>query len=184
MHISDYRGKIPFLMIHLHIFIYDFFYGLCRYMVKRKFAFTFEFTFYYLFTSVNIDMVNNDIEVPSGQLKRFNQSLIDPKCLLKIAATSFCFDNNLSFRSNVIFYCILLFLLEKYGPKWLRIIINTKFLKVLKVYLFRFANRFRCHLNLKISLAFFWLISIVFETRSDHYFLPNVLIKMRFLISW
>ena len=57
----------------------------------------------------------DDIEVSSGQLKRFKESVIDPKCLLKIAATSFCFDNNLSFSSNIIFSCILLFLFEKYG---------------------------------------------------------------------
>ena len=57
----------------------------------------------------------DDIEVTSGQIKRFKESVIDPKCLLKIAATSFCFDNNLSFSSNLIFSCILLFLFEKCG---------------------------------------------------------------------
>ena len=31
----------------------------------------------------------DDIEVSSGQLKRFKESVIDPKCLFKIAATSF-----------------------------------------------------------------------------------------------
>ena len=56
----------------------------------------------------------DDIEVSSGQLKRFNKSVIDPKCLLKVDATSFCFDDNLSFSSNI-FSCILLFLFEKYG---------------------------------------------------------------------
>ena len=56
----------------------------------------------------------DDIEVSSGQLKRFNKSVIDPKCLLKVDATSFCFDDNLSFSSNM-FSCILLFLFEKYG---------------------------------------------------------------------
>ena len=56
----------------------------------------------------------DDIEVSLDQLKRFKESVIDPKCLLKIAATSFCFDNNLSFSSNVIFSGIRLFLLEKY----------------------------------------------------------------------
>ena len=39
----------------------------------------------------------DDIEVFSDQLKRFNESVTNPKCLLKIAATSFCFDNKLSF---------------------------------------------------------------------------------------
>ena len=56
----------------------------------------------------------DDIEVSLGQLKRFNKSVIDPKCLLKVDATSFCFDDNLSFSSNI-FSCILLFLFEKYG---------------------------------------------------------------------
>ena len=32
----------------------------------------------------------DDIEVSSNQLKRFNESLIDPKCLLETAVTSFC----------------------------------------------------------------------------------------------
>ena len=56
----------------------------------------------------------DDIEVSSGQLKRFNESVIDPTCSLKVEATSFCFDNNLSFSSNIIF-SILLFLFEKYA---------------------------------------------------------------------
>ena len=51
----------------------------------------------------------DDVEVSSGQLKGFYKSLIDPKYLLKVEATSFCFDNNLSFSSNIN-SCILLFL--------------------------------------------------------------------------
>ena len=54
-------------------------------------GFKFEFTLYCLYTSVKGKFFNNDIEVSWGQLKRFNQALIDPKCLLKIAAISFCF---------------------------------------------------------------------------------------------
>ena len=57
----------------------------------------------------------DDTEVFSDQLKRFNESIIDPKCLLKITSTSFYFDNNLFFSSNIIFSCILLFLFKKYG---------------------------------------------------------------------
>ena len=45
----------------------------------------------------------DDIDVFSGQLKRFKESVIDPKCLSKIAATSFYFDNSLSFSSNIIY---------------------------------------------------------------------------------
>ena len=31
----------------------------------------------------------DDIKVPSSQLKRFNEPVIDPKCLLKVEARSF-----------------------------------------------------------------------------------------------
>ena len=187
MHISDYRGKIPFLRLQLHIFIYNSFYGLCRYIVKRKSAFDFECSLYCLYTSVKGNFFNNDVEVSSGQLKRFNQSVIDPKCLLKIPATSFCFYNNLSFSSNIIFSCILLFLFEKYGlhafQNGLELWSTLSFSKYCNlVYLVRFANRFHCHLNLKMSLGFFWLICLVFETRSDHYLLLKVPIKMGFSI--
>ena len=51
----------------------------------------------------------NDIEVFSGQLKRFKESIVDPKCSLKIAAAYFCFDNNLSFSSNIKFLKVLEF---------------------------------------------------------------------------
>ena len=63
----------------------------------------------------------DDTEVSSGQLKRFNESVIDPKFSLKVEATSFCFDNNLSFLSNIIFFVFhyilyfFLFLYEKYS---------------------------------------------------------------------
>ena len=58
---------------------------------------------------------SNDILVSSDQLKRFDESVVDPKCLLRIYATSFCFGKNLSYSSNIIFSCILLFLFKKYG---------------------------------------------------------------------
>ena len=57
----------------------------------------------------------DDILVSSDQLKRFDESVVDPKCLLRIYATSFCFGKNLSYSSNIIFSCILLFLFKKYG---------------------------------------------------------------------
>ena len=37
--------------------------------------------------------VLDDIELSLGHVKRFSESVIDLKCLLKVAATSFCFDN-------------------------------------------------------------------------------------------
>ena len=92
------------------------FYGLCRYKAKRKSAFDIEFFLYCFYTLVKgnflimelIVSFPDDIEVSSGQLKRFNESVIDPKHLLKVEATSFCFDNNFYFSSNVIFSFILL----------------------------------------------------------------------------
>ena len=57
----------------------------------------------------------NDILVYLGQLKRFDKFMVDPKYLLNIEATSFCFDKNVSFSSNIIFSCILIFFFEKDG---------------------------------------------------------------------
>ena len=54
----------------------------------------------------------DDILVSSDQLKRFDESVVDPKCLLRIYATSFCFGKNLSSSSNIIFSCILHFYLR------------------------------------------------------------------------
>ena len=34
----------------------------------------------------------DDTEVSSDQLKRFDESVVDPKCLLKIEVIFFCFD--------------------------------------------------------------------------------------------
>ena len=48
-------------------------------------------------------------EVSLGQLKRFKESVIDPKYSMKVEATSFSFNNNLFFLNNIIFSCILLF---------------------------------------------------------------------------
>ena len=66
-------------------------------MVKQKF--TFDFSLYCFYTLVEGNFLIVDLTVPlpngikmsSGQLKRFNEFLIDPKCLLKVEATSFCF---------------------------------------------------------------------------------------------
>ena len=59
-------------------------------MIKRKFAFNFEFLLYCFYTSLKGKFFYNrvivsfpdDIEVFSDQLKRFNESVIDSKCLL------------------------------------------------------------------------------------------------------
>ena len=111
MHISDYWGKIPFLMLHLHTLIYNSFYGLWRYMVKRKFTFNFEFFLidFILRWKANFLIIvlivsfPDDIEVSSGQLKRFNKSVIDPECLLKIAVTYFCLITFYPFQGTLYF---------------------------------------------------------------------------------
>ena len=129
-------------------------------MVKQKFAFNFEFVFivFILWWKASILIMElivsfpDDIEVSPGQLKRFDESVDDPEYLLKTEATSFCFDKNLSFSSNIIFSCILLSLFEKYGlhaaQNGLELPSTLSFSKYCNLaYLFRFVNRFRCHLN-------------------------------------
>ena len=102
----------------------------------------------------------DDIEVSAGELKRFKKSVIHLKCLLKVEVTPFCFDNNLSFSSNILFSCILLFLFEKYGShafqNGLELHSTLDFSKYCNsTCLFRFAPRFRCCLNLTMSIGFF-----------------------------
>ena len=58
---------------------------------------------------------SDDIEVSLCQLKRFDECVVDTKCLLKIETTYICFGKNLSISSNIIFSCILLFLFKKSG---------------------------------------------------------------------
>ena len=69
------------------------------------------------------------------------------------------FDNILSFSSNIIFSCILLFLFEKHGLHAFQtglglqsILSFTMYCNL--AYLFRFAYTFCCHLNLTMSLEF------------------------------
>ena len=74
------------------------------------------------------------------------------------------FDNILSFSSNI-FSCILLFLFKKYG---LHVFQNgSKLQSMLSfsnycnwAYLFRFPNRFCCHLNLTMSPRFYDLFAL------------------------
>ena len=109
-----------------------------------------------------------DILVSWGQLTRFHESVVDPKYLLNIEATSFCFDKSLSFLSNI-FSCILLFLFEKYGlhafQNGLELPSTLSFSKYCNLAcLFRFATRFRCHLNLTMSLEFFDLFQLIWKS--------------------
>ena len=78
------------------------------------------YCFYTLLKEKSLIMVlilplSDDIEVSLRQLKRFDESVVDSKCLLKIETTYICFDKNLSFSSNIIFSRILLFLFKKSG---------------------------------------------------------------------
>ena len=121
--------------------------------------------------------------VSSGQLKRFSESLIDPKGFLKVEGTSICFDNNLSFSSNTILSCILLFLFEKYSlhafQNDLELQSTLGFSKYCNLaYLFRFATKFCFHLNLIMSLGFFDLFALLL--RRD----PVIICLRRFLLKW
>ena len=78
------------------------------------------YCFYTLLKEKSLIMVlilplSDDIEISPRQLKRFDESVVDSKCLLKIETTYICFDKNLSFSSNIIFSRILLFLFKKSG---------------------------------------------------------------------
>ena len=96
------------------------FYGLCRYKAKRKSAFDIEFFLYCFYTLVKgnflimelIVSFPDDIEVSSSQLKRFNESVIDPECLLKIAATSFCLITFYPFQATLYFLVYYYFYLR------------------------------------------------------------------------
>ena len=93
------------------------------------------------------------------------------------------FDNILSFSSNIIFSCILLFLFEKYGlhafQNSLELQSKLSFSKYCNLaYLFRFANRFCCHLNLTMPLG----ISDLFALFLRHD--PIIICFRRFLLKW
>ena len=105
----------------------------------------------------------------------------------KLKGHPFVLITNSSFSSNTIFSSILLFLFERCGlhafQNGLELQPTLSLLKHCNLSrFFRFATRFCCRLNLAMSTGFFWLISLVFETWSDRYLFPKVLIKMRFLI--
>ena len=54
----------------------------------------------------------DDIEVSSSQLKKFNESVIDLECLLKIAATSFCLITFYPFQATLYFLVYYYFYLR------------------------------------------------------------------------
>ena len=99
----------------------------------------------------------------------------------------FFLDNTLSFSSNIIFsYIFITICIWEVRftcfPKWFGIKINTKFLKLLQFGLFsQICQQVLLSLKLDNVTRIFWLICLNFETWSDHYLLPKVLIKMAFL---
>ena len=92
-------------------------------------------------------------------------------------------DNTLSFSSNIIFSCILLFVFEKYGShafqNGLELKSTLSFSNYCNsAYLVRFANRFCCHLNLTMSQGFFDLFALIL--RHD----LIIICFRRFLLKW
>ena len=92
------------------------------------------------------------------------------------------FDNILSFSSNI-FSCVILFLFEKYclhafqnGLKLKSTLHFSSYYNF--AYLFRFANRFCCHLNFTLSLGYFDLF--VLFLRHD----IIIICFRRFLLKW
>ena len=128
--------------------------------------------------------LSDDIEVSSSQLKRFDESIIDPECLLKIAATSFFLITLYPFQATLYFLTfLLLFVFEKYGShafqNGLELKSTLSFSNYCNsAYLVRFANRFCCHLNLTMSQGFFDLFALIL--RHD---LIIICFRM-FLIKW
>ena len=107
----------------------------------------------------------DDIEVSSSQLKRFNESVIDPECLLKIAATSFCLITFYPFQATLYFLVYYYFYLRSTVYMLSKMVWNYTQHYVLSNYcnlpcLFRFAIKFRCHLNTTMSPGFFYLFAL------------------------
>ena len=93
------------------------------------------------------------------------------------------FDNILSFSSNIIFSCVILFLFEKYClhafQNGLKLKSTLRFSNYYNLaYLFRFVNRFCCHLNFTLSLGYFDLFALFL--RHD----IIIICFWRFLLKW
>ena len=160
----------------------------------KKFAFNFDFLLIFSIVFILwskgsflimelIASLPNDTEVSSGQLKRLSESVIDPTCSMKVEATSFCFNNNIFFSSNISFSFLLLFLFEKYGLhvfqnglKLQSALSDSKYCNL--VYSFRFTTKFHYRLNLKMSLRFFDLFALC--SRRD----LVIIWLRRFLSKW
>ena len=107
----------------------------------------------------------NDIEVSSAQLKRLDESVVDPKCLLKVSVTSFCFLIKIHhFQATyfLVYYYFYLrdtvYMLSKMDWNYHQHYFFSKYNNL--AYLFRFATGFCCDLNLKMSLGFFDLFEL------------------------
>ena len=129
----------------------------------------------------------DDIEIFSGQLKRFSESVIDSKCLLQVEATSFFVLITIYPFQATYFLAYFYFYFRNTVNMLSKMVWNYNKNLVSQVLQFGLFVQI-CHqvsLSLKLDNAIwicFLLISLVFETWSDHYLLPNVLIKIGFLI--
>ena len=126
----------------------------------------------------------DDIEVFSDQLKRFNESVIDPKCLLywKLQRHPFVLITIYPFQATLYFLVYYYFYLRS-AVYMLIIIINTAFLKLLQFGLFiQICQQVSFSLKHDNATRIFLLICLVSQTWSDHYLLPQVLIKIGFLV--
>ena len=123
------------------------------------------------------------IKRSSDQLKRFDKSVTDPKCLLKVETTSSCFDNNLSFfmQHNIFLYITILF--EKYGLHFfqndLKLQPTLSFSKYCNLaYLLRFDTKLLCRLNLAMSLGVFDLFALFLRHDLVIICLQRILLKL------
>ena len=66
----------------------------------------------------------DDNEVSSSQLKRFNESVIDPEFLMKIAATSFCLITFYLFQAKLYFFVCYYFYLRSTIYMFLKMVWN------------------------------------------------------------
>ena len=104
------------------------------------------------------------IEVSSGQLKTFNESVIDPKCYWKLELHLLFWWQFILFKQHYIFLYITIFIWEVRFTcflKWFGTTMNTKFLKVLQLGLFiQICHQVLLPLNLTVSIGFFGLIAL------------------------
>ena len=115
MHISDYWRKIPLLMLHLHILIYNFLMVSVDTWLNENSLLLLNF---FLIASIlqwkaiflimkSIVSFLDDVGVSLSQIKRFNGPVIDLECLLKIAVTTWFYPFQVTLYILVYYYFYL-----------------------------------------------------------------------------